>query len=104
MKRRKQALRLRHLESGRWLMIVAIGEAGYVGATEEMILQAIVEHWPETTSEWIRNQLNYLEDKGLVKIEKHEVKQWRVVLAHYGHDVRDYVVPVPLGIRRPSVK
>ena len=93
---------LRHLESGRWEILRATRVAGHVGVSETMLYHALVSMWVSTTRAWIRDQLHYLESRGLVECERREVGDWRAVLTRYGDDIVNYIVDCEPGIARPS--
>ncbi len=97
------AERMEHtrLESGRWEMLRVMHVAGHLGATETMMLSTLRAMWMQTTREWIRDQLAYLEDRKLVKVERHEIKEWCSTLTRHGVDVATYTVDCEPGISRP---
>ena len=92
---------LTRLESGRWEILRATLVAGHVGVSESMLYHALVSMWVATTRQWIRDQLHYLESRGLVECERRDVGDWRAVLTRYGDDVVNYVVECEAGIARP---
>ena len=100
--REREAARLARLESGRWELLRVMHVAGRLGATETMMLSTLRAMWPQTTREWVREQLTYLDDRKLVILEPHQVKDWRARLSRHGVDVATYVVDVSPGIARPE--
>lgn len=92
---------LARLEGGRWEILRACHVAGHLGATETMLFNTLIAMWPQTTRSWIRDQLAYLESRGLIVLKRHEVNDWRAMLDRYGWDVATYVVDCEAGIRRP---
>lgn len=92
---------LTRLESGRWELLRVMNVAGHLGATETMMFHTLVAMWTNTTREWIRNQLDYLESRKLIDLEKHPLKDWRAKLTRHGWDVTSYVVECEPGIARP---
>ena len=92
---------LSKLEAGRWELLRVLNVAGHIGATETMAFHTLVAIWPDMSREWIRNQLDYLESRRLIEIERHEIKDWRAKLTRHGWDVTSYVVDCEPGIARP---
>ncbi|MDE0028541.1 MAG: hypothetical protein OXU42_03940 [Deltaproteobacteria bacterium] len=90
------------LERGRWEIIRILHVGGRLGATETMMVTTLLAMWPQTTRDWIRDQLTYLEDRKLVKVERHAIKDWRATLSHHGVDLATYVSDCQPGIDRPA--
>ena len=88
-------------ESGRWTILQCVHVGGHLGATEEMVFDALRMSWPDLTRDWMRTQIAYLESRDLLEVERHELKPWRATLTRHGHDIVDYVVDVLPGINRP---
>ena len=92
---------LARLEGGRWHILQTCHVGGHIGVTETMIFHTLVNMWASTTRMWIRDQLSYLESRGLVAVERHAIKDWRATLTRHGWDVSTYVVDCEPGIARP---
>ena len=92
---------LQRLESGRWFLLEAVDAHREMGVTDEMVAHIMAALLPDYDRAWCRREAAYLEDKGLVGIERHEVRSWRYRLTAAGRDVVDYVVECPAGIFRP---
>lgn len=90
------------LEGSRWEILRALSVAGHIGATETMLFHTLVAMWLDMSRDYIRNQLDYLESRELIGIERHEVKDWRCKLTRHGWDVTSYVVDCKPGIARPQ--
>ena len=88
-------------ESARWLILQATGLGGHIGVTEDMILPALRAAWLGASREFLRNQLEYLEQRKLVTTERPPLRSWRVRLTRHGHDIVDYTSEVEPGIDRP---
>lgn len=88
-------------ESGRWIALSAIDAGGHMGATEDMILAALMPSWLGATRDWLRDQLAYLESRRLIELGRHEIKPWRATLTRHGKDIVDYTVDCEAGIARP---
>ena len=89
-------------ENGRWVILIAVGAGGHLGATEDMILAALRPSWLDVHRGWVRDELTYLETRRLVEIERHPIKPWRVTLTRHGYDIVDYTVDCEPGIERSS--
>ena len=92
---------LQRLEGGRWELLRVLNVSGHIGATETMMYHALVAQWLKTTRGWIKDQLDYLESRELITLERHELKDWRAKLTRHGWDVTSYVVECEPGIARP---
>ena len=95
-------LELAKLESGRWEVLRVLHVGGRIGATEEMILATLRAMWIGINREWVRDQLDYLESRKLVDVERHQIKSWRAKLTRYGVDLATYVIDCEPGIDRPD--
>ena len=62
------------LESSRWLILRAIDAGDTLGATEGMILPAVRTARPTTMAKHVRRELEYLEARELVTVERPPVK------------------------------
>ena len=87
--------------SARWSILQTTSLGGHRGVTEEMLLPALRASWLGVSREFMRNQIDYLETRGLVATERPELKPWAVKLTRDGHDVVDYVKDCEPGIDRP---
>ncbi len=92
---------LAKLEGGRWEILRVLHVGGHIGATEAMILATLRAMWLDLSRDWVRNQLDYLESRTLVLIERHAIKPWHAKLTRYGWDVATYVVDCEPGVARP---
>lgn len=89
-------------EAARWYCLVAVKKGSYVGASETWIQDSIRKIFPLTaTEEWVREQLDYLSERGLLTLNRRVGQAWWVRLTRYGHDVVDFTVPCDAGIARP---
>ena len=85
----------------RWAIIRTCRVGGHLGATETMIREVIVVDYLGADRTFIRDQLDYLQKRKLIELERSEVEPWRATLTRYGYDVADYQVDCEPGIRRP---
>ncbi len=86
----------------RWLILVTLNEARPVGAAETLVLVAVRGAVDNVSRDEIREHLDYLERRELVKVDRSEVRpQWVAELTRVGIDVVEYEVEVDAGIARP---
>ena len=97
----KNAIDAKLLPGARWSILRTLHVGGHLGATEVMIREVVVSEFLGATHRFVRDQLDYLESRKLVTIERSEVDPWRAKLTRHGHDVADYQVECERGIRRP---
>ncbi len=62
-----------------------------------MILATLRAMWLDLSRDWVRNQLDYLESRKLVLIERHAIKPWHAKLTRYGWDVATWRPPTTGG-------
>ena len=55
---------------------------------------------PET----LRDELDYLEKRKLIEIERSQIEPWRATLTRYGKDLVEYRVDCEAGIARPAFR
>lgn len=89
-------------ESMRWSLILTLNNARPIGAHEQLVVQTVQGIYPDATLTEVRRELEYLEDRKLVEIERDPSGFWRAKLNHYGVDVAEYTVPCFPGIARPE--
>ena len=86
----------------RWLILRTVSSSGYQGATEPMVLHAIEDDVP-VSGQRLRNEIDYLEQSGLIKTRRSEIKSWRINITPNGRNVVEYQVDCPVGIARPKI-
>jgi len=87
----------------RWCVLQTLNCARPIGATENMLSSVLTEVQDNVTPLEIRCELDYLEGRKLIEVEKSEiVQQWRAKLTPVGVDVCEYTVDCPKGIARPK--
>ena len=92
----------RHLPGMRWDILRTLRVGGHLGATESMIRDVLTAGYVGVTQRVIRDQIDYLERRKLVEVNRSELDPWRLTLTRHGYDVADYQVVCDAGIRRPS--
>lgn len=85
----------------RWTILRTVMVGGHLGATDRMALDVARAEYIGVGISRVRAELDYLEARKLVTLERSEVQAWRVRLTRYGRDVVDYQVDVCPGITRP---
>ena len=89
-------------EATRWHILTTLDTARPVGCHEETILQVIQSIYPDTTRLLIQRSLDYLEDRGLVEIDKRPDGVWWAELTRCGVDMVEYNIDCKPGIARPQ--
>ena len=88
-------------EELRWQILVTLNVGGRLSPmSEDMILRVLSDAEAPTGPHELRTELDYLAEKGLVRITSREA-HWRVELTAAGTDVVEYTVDAPPGIARP---
>ena len=87
----------------RWHLIAAINLSRPQGMYTTGLLPIIQSVYPDATEHEIRRELDYLQERELVKIHKDPLDRWMVELARFGIDVAEYTVPCEPGISRPVI-
>lgn len=89
-------------ENLRWYLILALYNARPEELCEEIIqgtMRAIIQ---DVTPMEVRQQLDYLADRELVKLRKEPSGRWWGDLTRFGTDLAEYTVDCEPGIARPA--
>lgn len=89
-------------ESMRWYLILALYNARPEKVAEEIVLMTMQALYPDATAIEVRKELDYLEDRGLVTLEKNPSGRWWGDLTRYGVDIAEYTIDCDPGIARPK--
>lgn len=89
-------------ESMRWNLILTLNHARPIGAHEQLVLQTVQGVYPDATPTEVRRELEYLNDRKLIEVERDPSGAWRAKLTHYGVDLAEYTVECFPGIARPE--
>lgn len=89
-------------ESIRWTILITLNNARPVGTFDSVVLSVVRAEYFDSTPLEIRRELDYLESRDLVKIERQPDGRWHADLTRYGVDVAEYTLPVEPGIARPE--
>ena len=88
-------------EMNRWTIILTLNNARPIGASEELILSVIQSVNQDATALEIRRELDYLEVRELVKVNRSPNGHWTAELSRHGVDLAEYTVDCDPGIARP---
>lgn len=87
----------------RWHLLSAVNVSRPMGIYTEALLSIIQSVYPDCTHQELRKELDYLEERGLVKIKRDPMDRWFVDLTRGGVDVAEYTVECDPGIDRPKI-
>jgi len=88
-------------ESVRWNILRATYAGAPQAVAESLILSAIQSIPIECTALELRRQLDYLEDRRLLVLKRHEAAPWTAELTRHGVDFVEYTIDAQPGIARP---
>lgn len=88
-------------EMMRWNIILTLNNARPIGAAEELVLSVVQAISPDATAQEVRRELDYLEERALVKIHREPNGHWHAELTRHGVDLAEYTVDCDPGIARP---
>lgn len=90
-------------ETIRWMLLVVINISRPRGINTAALLPVITATYKDATHQEIRRELDYLEERELVKIDKDPLDNWFVELMRYGIELVEYTCPCDPGIARPTI-
>lgn len=85
----------------RWTILRTVLVGGHLGVTDRMALDVARAEYIGVERRELRDEIAYLEARGLLGVEREETGPWRMTLTRHGRDVVDYTVACEPGIRRP---
>jgi hypothetical protein len=88
-------------EQVRWHLLTIANVSRPQAINAAAMLPIIATVYPDATALEVRRQLDYLEERELVKIIKDPLDNWAVELTRWGVDVVEYTVDCEPGIARP---
>ncbi|MNV62503.1 hypothetical protein D3C71_1550510 [compost metagenome] len=88
-------------ETMRWLILLTLNNARPLGAHENLVLSVAQAQYPDATPLELRREMDYLDDRELVKLVKSPSGPWHAELTRHGVDVAEYTVDCEPGIARP---
>ncbi|MDR2261566.1 MAG: hypothetical protein LBE06_11705 [Azoarcus sp.] len=89
-------------ESMRWNILNVLNKNRPHLMSEVFLLDIIRAIFPGATLVELRRELDYLEERNLVKLSKKPTGQWFAELSRYGIDIAEYTVECHPGIARPE--
>ena len=89
-------------ETLRWLILLTLNAARPRDAGERMVHETIRQELPDATARELRQQLDYLAERELIRLEERNSPTWRAKLTRYGVDIVEYTVDCEPGIARPK--
>ena len=89
-------------ETLRWLILLTLNNARPIGAQEGLVLSVAQSQFPDATPMELRRELDYLDDRELVKLVKSPGGIWHAELTRHGVDVAEFTVVCEPGIARPD--
>lgn len=89
-------------EGLRWNLMLALNNASYLGANENLLLTVAQSIYPDATAQELRRELDYLSKRELVELDKKPSGVWHATLTRYGIDIADYTIDCEPGIARPA--
>ena len=90
-------------EAIRWYLIVAANVSRPQGIYVEAMLPVVQSVYGDATELELRRELDYLEERELVKIKRDGMDRWFVELTRHGIDLAEYTTVVEPGIARPKM-
>ena len=88
-------------EQARWRILRILDAGRPLPVSETTILLALNDAKLNLTAQSLRRELDYLDDRKLVRLQDQNTPFWSAELTHYGVDVVEYTVDVLPGIARP---
>lgn len=89
-------------EQLRWYLLLALYNARPEELCEEIIQGTMRAIYPDVTAMEVRQQLDYLADRELVKLRKEPAGRWWGDLTRVGVDLVEYTIECEPGIARPT--
>ena len=89
-------------EALRWLILLTLNNARPIGAFEGLVLSVAQSEYPDATALELRREMDYLNERALVELDKQPSGRWFAKLTREGVDVAEYTVPCDPGIARPT--
>jgi hypothetical protein len=89
-------------ENMRWLVLLTLNNARPIGAYESVIHQVAQSTYPDATALEVRKEMDYLDDRQLIAVDKRPDGRWHAELSRHGVDVVEYTVSCEPGIARPA--
>jgi hypothetical protein len=85
----------------RWVLLLALYNGRPVETWEGVLISTMQGVYADATKREVRVELDYLEERGLVKIKRAPDGRWFAELSRAGVDFMEYNVDAEPGIARP---
>jgi hypothetical protein len=89
-------------EGYRWHLLNALDKARPIGALDVLLLDVMRCIYPDTTPNELHIQLDYLQERKMVEINKMPDGHWQSKLDRLGIDCVEYTIDCQAGIARPA--
>jgi Fe2+ or Zn2+ uptake regulation protein len=89
-------------EEARWRILRALDAGRPNQVSETIILRVLQDISLALTVSGLRRELDYLEERSLVKIHHRDEPTWTCELTRHGVDLVEYTQPCDPGIARPK--
>jgi len=90
-------------EAIRWHLLVTANVSRPHGIYTEAMLPVIQAVYSDATERELKRELDYLDERELVKVKRDPTDRWFVELTRHGVDIVEYTVDVEPGIARPRI-
>jgi hypothetical protein len=90
-------------EDIRWYLLVAANVSRPQGSYVEQMLAIVRSVYADSTELELKRELDYLEERSLVKVTRDGMDRWFVQLTRHGIDLVEYTTPIEPGISRPRM-
>ena len=90
-------------ESIRWHLLSAVNISRPAGIYTEPLLEIVRSVYPDATHQEIRVNLDYLEAREMVRLDKDPLDRWMVDLTRTGIDFVEYSIDAQPGVARPKI-
>ena len=89
-------------EGMRWHLINTLNKARPYTSSEAFLLDVMRGIYPDVTALELRQQLEYLQDRGLLDLTTQPSGMWFADLNRLGVDIAEYTIDCQAGIARPE--
>lgn len=89
-------------EEARWRILRCLDAGRPLPVSETIIYRVLGDINLQITPHGVRRELDYLEERELIRVSDKETPTWSAELTRTGIDVVEYTVPCDPGIARPK--
>lgn len=90
-------------EAIRWHLLDAVNTSRPYGIGTEPLLSIVQSVYPNATHNEVRINLDYLEEREMVRIKKDPLDRWFLDLTRTGIEFVEYTIDAQPGIARPVI-